>query len=751
MIINKRIRMWVEWLLRGGVLVALVAPLVVTPGLVFPFHTGRTIFFQIIVELLLPLWVWLLLTSPAHRLRKGWTLAALGFYALVLIVTTATSIDPSQSFWGRDERMMGTFTLLHLILWALMVASAFRGERALRMPIMTSVAVATAVSLATIHEHFFPTSWYWLSGGGSRAAATFGNPIFLANYLVPHVFFALWLAVVSDRRSRWIFVGALALILLAIVYSQTRGALLGVAAGAGMLAVGWISRTRGRRRAYLALGALGIIVLIGALFIGARQVPRLRNHPTLGPILQISPRLITAQERILLWKIAERAWEDRPLLGWGPENFDYAYDRHYDPQFLRFSLHETWVDRAHNIFLDALVASGIPGLIAVVALLVVPYLELRRRRNAGRISPEQAIVAGGLAAAVLVQDISAFDTLGSVLISMLFAGVAMGTEVRNSVIVSQSDRQAGLTNLGVRRSSFVRLRMTGLVGLAGIVMVSGMVINVRTTVGARALSAAISAETAADVLARGHRALDSRQPFQQGFRIRFGDMVFKGAGNRFKQPEEGRLLDYAIGEYQKTLKRAPGDFKTIFSIANLEFIKAIDADASRYDAARAYYQSALAVSPNRQIALFQIGNLDLIRGNASSAIEIFSRAVAADAKSAEPWWHLGRALVAHGGREADAYDAFERGRSLGYVPITRADIAAALPVYAARRDYEALLWLYEQAVVLDPENTDLWVSYAVVAADLGRADKTRAALERAVAIDPALRAEVDAFLKKLSW
>lgn len=737
----------IEKIIAGGVLLALASPLLVTPGLVFPFHTGRVVFLGIVAAIIIIPAAVLFLYSPSHRPRWSLPLLALGAYLLVHAVTGFFGIDPVQSFWGRDERMMGTVTVLYLMVVAVGALMVFRDARKFRTPLAAAVAVAGIVALLSIHEHFFPGPWRAIAGGGGRTAGTLGNPIFLANYLMPHVFLALYLMAGAGKQLRLLCSAVIAVIIAAMGYSLTRGAMLGLFAGTGMLAVGWIAMARGRRRAIGALAALVVLVVFVGGYIAARQSPRLWSHQTLGPYLQISTRLITVEERFLLWKIAWRAFAERPLLGWGPENFDYAYDRQYDPRFLRFSLHETWLDRAHNVFLDSLNNSGIFGLITLLGITIIPALALWRAKRGGAVSPFEAVAALGFAAAVLVQNISAFDTPSSLLTLFLFISLAA------SVAPYQTEARAELFRPGFARVFFVVLA-------ASAAALGAIFVSVRTAVAARNLSQALHAATGEELLERGDAALRRWSPYRHGFRLRYANVVFLGAGRRFKPPEETMLLRHAISELLKNSARAPGDMKSVFSLANLELIQAIDVSAERYAAARAYYDLALAISPERQTVLFQIGNLELIRGNAAAAVEAFTSAAVADEQSAEPWWHLGRALVTQAAREervavradleTQAYASFERGRERGYTPSTDTDVQVALPLYAKRGDYAGFMAIAEDAVAFNPRNVDFWTQLAAVSAELGLKEKARDAIAHAVSLDPSLRAEAEAFLKNLS-
>jgi len=64
----------------------------------------------------------------------------------------------------------------------------------------------------------------------------------------------------------------------------------------------------------------------------------------------------SVRERVLNWSIALKAFQERPVFGYGPENFGSAANKYYD---YRIGRGEPWFDRAHNQPLDTLATGGI--------------------------------------------------------------------------------------------------------------------------------------------------------------------------------------------------------------------------------------------------------------------------------------------------------------------------------------------------------------------------------------------------------
>ncbi|PIR87696.1 MAG: hypothetical protein COU10_03270, partial [Candidatus Harrisonbacteria bacterium CG10_big_fil_rev_8_21_14_0_10_45_28] len=117
--------------------------------------------------------------------------------------------------------------------------------------------------------------------------------------------------------------------------------------------------------------------------------------------------------RLIAWKSALGAFSEHPVLGWGFENFRYAFDARYEPTLLRSGFSETYWDKPHNIFLEMLVTSGVLGLGLFLAVIIMAFYIVLR------LSPRDFRPYGlGLLLAYLIQGMVTFDTFGSYL--MLF-------------------------------------------------------------------------------------------------------------------------------------------------------------------------------------------------------------------------------------------------------------------------------------------------------------------------------------------
>ncbi|MDD4386102.1 MAG: hypothetical protein PHD06_13085, partial [Bacteroidales bacterium] len=113
-------------ILKGGIFLALPMVFFVFSGWLFPFITSKQISFNILMELLLPIWLVFIWKFPSYRPQKSWLTWGLFAYMLASALSLIVSPDPNLSFWGDAERMLGIFHLFHFFIFYLILISTFR-------------------------------------------------------------------------------------------------------------------------------------------------------------------------------------------------------------------------------------------------------------------------------------------------------------------------------------------------------------------------------------------------------------------------------------------------------------------------------------------------------------------------------------------------------------------------------------------------------------------------------------------------
>jgi len=115
----------------------------------------------------------------------------------------------------------------------------------------------------------------------------------------------------------------------------------------------------------LSLTVLCTLLFSMGGFLLIKDTKFITSSPVLSRLAQIQPKDKTSRSRLMVWDSAWKGFKERPLLGWGQENFQDIFDKYYNPNMYD---QEHWFDRSHNTFLDCLTQAGIMGLIAYLLL-----------------------------------------------------------------------------------------------------------------------------------------------------------------------------------------------------------------------------------------------------------------------------------------------------------------------------------------------------------------------------------------------
>ncbi|MCF7906890.1 O-antigen ligase family protein [Patescibacteria group bacterium] len=401
----------------------LFLPLFVYQPVLYPYIFSKIIVFQIIVEILLVTWLFLLIYGPRkYRLNfRQPFLLSLSIFILVLIISSLAGVDLSRSWWSIQERMTGIITLLHFYLWFLILASVFSQKKDWLFLIKTTLISSFLVGLYGLGQKIGFS--FLLKDGATRMSATLGNPDFLGVYSLLHVFLASILFI--ETKKIWKFLGVfLALFNLVILFlAATRGAIL--ALGFVIFALLFFLFFCGKTKKILKVFLLILfLILIGAgLFLRASQEQEwFKKVPLpIKRMTRLSPSENTT--RLKAWQIGLQAFQDRPFLGWGVDNYNVAFNRHYDPWYLTKGDNATWFDKTHNQVIDLLACTGILGTLAYLSIfffllwfLRKKYLESKATEIRAGPSAFSIITLILLFVAYFIQNLFVFDTPSSLIL-----------------------------------------------------------------------------------------------------------------------------------------------------------------------------------------------------------------------------------------------------------------------------------------------------------------------------------------------
>lgn len=370
--------------------IGLLTPLIFAPKhFTFPYVVPKAIFFHIDVVFLFTLAILLYWYERNKkqanilffdRIKKFFTpVAALVFLFFVSsIISSFLGVDIYRSLWDGQERMLGLYTLFHYVIFFFIGRNIFSGWHEWRWVFLIFGTVGMLVIAVAIFQTIQPE--FYFNRGLARPVSTVGNPIYLAG-LGLFLFFSSLFAYRLEKRewARWMFLVFGLLGIISIIISQTRGAGLGFIAGLLVIAVILLFSkiTNHRQKLYIG-GAMALIVLSFIFAFIFRHISFVRNMPIVGDIVTISPFEGSAKTRVMAWNIGFRGWLDRPMFGWGMNNYGYIFNTYYNPEFLHFGDQETWFDNAHNIFVNTLATQGVIGFSLYVGLYIAALFILWR-------------------------------------------------------------------------------------------------------------------------------------------------------------------------------------------------------------------------------------------------------------------------------------------------------------------------------------------------------------------------------------
>lgn len=370
----------IEWVFY--IFIALF-PFILYRGFLYNGTATRSVNLMVVIELLAILCSFALLQKrqTLSIARSPITLALL-CYLGILWVSAFVGVDYSVSFWSKATRTTGLFYFTHLGVFYLLLFQLFSDEKKLRSFLnvfAVSTAVFSALSLAG------PDGFGTIFANKAWDGFTFGNSTFAAMYILAGFLVSIYLLATSERRRWSMYLVPISSLINPyfinqdvwrgtvhilrdplLIVGESRASTYALGASVVLLTVMWlvwrIKSARARRRILWVLTAGGVVLSV------------LATHSLLtdgGTLREIYLRQ-SSGARPIVWQLADKAIAQRPAFGWGVDNFDRAFQAHYDNRLLEAKNgNEPWFDRAHNIFIDQAVDTGYVGSVAYGAVYLV--------------------------------------------------------------------------------------------------------------------------------------------------------------------------------------------------------------------------------------------------------------------------------------------------------------------------------------------------------------------------------------------
>lgn len=458
------------WTVRVGILLVMAMPLILSNSTLFPFIVGKAIYARSVIEVTFGVWLLLIFFYPRYRPSRSLVLGALAVWLLISLVAGFTGVSAVRSLWSTYERMQGIVDLAHWFAFIAVAGSVFRSLADWRILFTVNLIVCMIVSFLGINQHYgmFDMISFGIHSA-DRIESTLGNATYVGAYTMVNALIALSLIVHSlghsqetrreperaprsrtaRRRGRrreqqasptgapfnylpWlqsVWVLSVMLNLWALWLTGTRGAVVGLGAAMIVFSIGYAIWGRNRIARIVSFGLIAVAVAGIALFGLVRTSSVLDSVVDSNTMLarissigledaSISGRVAGAQAGLL-------AFAEKPVLGWGPENFLIAWGKHVDKE----AAQRDRFDQAHNKVVEELTTKGALGFLSYMlvwlAMAWAMFISIRRRRDNGQLT---VLILAATMLAYFVQNLFLFDTPVTLLQFSMLAAFAVSQE-----------------------------------------------------------------------------------------------------------------------------------------------------------------------------------------------------------------------------------------------------------------------------------------------------------------------------------
>lgn len=621
---------------------------VLFPPTIFPYLVGKALLFRCLVEIVFVAWTVLAVLNPTYRPTRSLLLGLLAVALGVALVSALLGVSVVRSLFSTYERMGGVLDQAHWFAFAVVLVSVVRLAQ-WRILLNANLGVGMVIALWAVGQHFDVEAllWGWSKEGYGRITATLGNPIHLGAYVLVNSLVAAGFFVESllgktpvdpggavatyaegtQRKTTtqdrirtvvpwlWRLFWGLCALLSAWVVTLTaaRSAFLGLIAGFAAVAVLFAYLERGRAR--LAVGAmaglLAAVVVAFALAVGVferdPESQRARSsNPLIERTLSFSKR--TVQTRLAAWDAAVEGFLERPVLGWGPDNYVVVLGRHGSGMGADMRIH----DNAHGRLAEELATKGSLGVVSHLALwagLLVVGLQAARRMGRRERIP-LVFAGGGLVGYFAHALVSPEVVTGTLQFTLLLAFVA---------VVARERASAPLSSWLSRLATTIRNRANPLRGWVKPPILGGAAVAVSASLAAVGLWTNHAAFSSASVGALAIRssepalgiaphytreffaeAIDTFEPMGNQFRL----FLFQYARNQWRflrtvhRAESARLLALVDAEAPAAIRLERENWEIPMSLAEM-YIQVSATNPQYRAAAIRQTEAARELAPNR--------------------------------------------------------------------------------------------------------------------------------------------------------
>lgn len=404
--------------------VVFLIPIFSSNAFIFRFTTAKTLLLYLLVEVAFTIWLYLLLTQKEYLPLRSPVLMAGAIFLSIYTIAGVFSLSPEVSFFSGMSRMTGLVFLYHIAAFLILLVSTVRDRKTWDKLFTATVLSGAVVAIVSYFQSFSILPVYGATLGNSSDAGTY---LMLVGFVSIFMFFKS-----QNQRERLLFGITSLLIVFSPLLFNFQGLfqahtdfleILGnarAASGAliiGLLAAGGFYLANSSRKYVKHIfraffwALVAIVVITSAFMI----VPN-------SNIQNIFQQEETGA-RLLFWRSALEGIQEKPLLGWGPENYFVPHHLYFQSDLLSEEYkygNEAHSDRIHNLYLKTIIEGGIFALVSYMAIFAMAIRSLFKSYHNGTLTLISFSLFVGLIMAYFIQSTLSFDTVTSYIILALF-------------------------------------------------------------------------------------------------------------------------------------------------------------------------------------------------------------------------------------------------------------------------------------------------------------------------------------------
>jgi len=718
--------------------------LIVANSYFFPFITGKAFYFRILVEIAFLAWVVLAFLDAKYRPKCNPLTIAVTVFTVVALVADLLGANPIRSIWSNFERMEGWMTIIHLWMLFMVMVYAFgagdNGKKLWQNWMKVSLLSAALVAGYGFSQLF---GWTGISQSATRVDASLGNAAYMAVYMLLSAGFAVYL-LLESKASRaikgfklsaleWLYLVLALAFSFILIETATRGTMLGLVGGIVITLIVYSVFGKGASKLsrQVSGGFVGLLVVLGILFIVFKNSPVIQKYEPLQRLASISLSNTESVSRLYIWGMALTGFEQRPVLGWGQENFNYVFNANYNPKMWN---QEQWFDRAHSVYVDWAINGGIVGLLAYLALYI--FFLTSVWKSTLSIAEKSALT--GLLAGYAIHNIFVFDNLASYV--FFFAMLAFAASLKKSEIQnpnfqtnSKSEIKKAPREISMDVIEYLVTPVAILALVAGIYFVNIRPIQENTSLIVALQSCNGSSPDASlfdRVLNTGAYVGD--QEAREQLLSCAGQVI---SSQQIPNQTKQAFYSLVMGQVQAQIVATPKDAR-IYTLAG-SFFEQIGS----FNQAVTMLEKAHLLSPTKQTTSMSLGTAYLNLNQPDKAVTVLKQAYEEETSDTDAKTAYVTALIASG-HESDAQKLFGNNQSFF-------STEQAAQAYIIAKQYDKAISIYNDLIGTSTDSMNLQLKLAQVQYTAGYDNQAVATLRLIEKSHSEYTSQIDAAIKQV--